>query len=199
MRCLLPRVACRGVTPHLRAFRFFSSLTPKKVEDFGLEEPEYLQELMNEAPRSSSFASGTENQSVTIGRSHRLSIEMLPDEATESDVMQSVQEIVGVAPVSVELYTQGRKQRNALVLLESEAVLQMATTPSRLLFGVYVCRQRCPMHDAKHRVASLWIGRLPFSQSAIDVEQAVRSALASVVNVKVWKRSRLRFFFFFFL
>lgn len=118
MRLFRPRlVRC------LPRFRLVSS-TSSKVEEF-VEEPEYVQELLKAPPNSSfSLASSLEKKPVTIGRSHRLSIEMLPDEATEDEVARSVQEIVGSAPVSVELYTTGKKQRNALVLLESEAALQ---------------------------------------------------------------------------
>ena len=157
------------------------------------EEPDFLKEIILEEPVTRSRSHLRSRPSVSqepilVGRSHRLSVEMLPEEATEADVSKAVEEIVGKPPLSVEMVA-GRKQRSALVLMESEEQLKHATTPSRLLFGLYVCRQRCPLHDARLRVASVWVGRLPFSQSAVDVEKHVRDIVAPVTPVKVKQKA----------
>jgi hypothetical protein len=108
---------------------------------------------------------------VTVGRSHRLSVESLPPETTEVDLEGVLEEIALARPVSVEFFYGRADVKNALVEFETREVLERVLTPSRLQFGVYVRAQRCPIHDAMTRVTQLFVARVPSSMSKWEIEQ----------------------------
>jgi hypothetical protein len=108
---------------------------------------------------------------VTVGRSHRLSVESLPPEASEVDLESVLEEIALARPVSIEFFYGRGDVKNALVEFETREVLERVLTPSRLQFGVHVRAQRCPIHDAMTRVTQLFVARLPSTMSKWEVEE----------------------------
>ncbi len=107
-----------------------------------------------------------------MGRSHRLSIEALPEETTEEDLEAVVEDIALIRPMSIEFfYGRANRVKNALVELETREVLERVLTPTRQQFGVYVRAQRCPIHDAMTRVTQLFVARLPRMASQREIEE----------------------------
>ncbi len=113
-----------------------------------------------------------ERPPVQVGRSHRLSIEALPEETTEEDLEAVVEDIALIRPMSIEFfYGRANRVKNALVELETREVLERVLTPTRQQFGVYVRAQRCPIHDAMTRVTQLFVARLPRMASQREIEE----------------------------
>ncbi len=112
---------------------------------------------------------------ATLGqvvRSFRISIEALPSETDENDIVLLIQDLTGAKPVSIEFYTgRGGKQKNAMVQFDSKETMDRVLTPGRLQFGIYVRAQRCPVHNAMTRVVQLFVSRLPSRSSTMEIEQ----------------------------
>lgn len=137
----------------------------------------------------------------TLFNSHKLVVELLPEEATEEDLSKAIVAIAGVAPLHVHFFgissTPSRRSspssssaapsllRSALVSLPSQEALRAALSPARLAFGLHLLGKRCPLHDANSRLHHVLVTGLPKKYSVGGIEEALRALLERMPDVKL--------------
>ena len=135
------------------------------------------------------------SRSVVLVRSHTASLEQLPIEVMEHDIVDAVRRTSNgaIVPSQVSFFmTRKNSVKNALIQLDSDDSLNTFLTPNRLAFGLHILGQRCPAYNAADRIVQVRLRGLPRRTPIVaEMEQLLRDSLPStltVVDIRIPRR-----------